>query len=61
MTDFIKKYNSDIFRLKEKTKRKFFTNKEYEEFKNNIDFRDYEINIKANFDIRRTGLVVRES
>lgn len=59
MTDFLKKYKSDIFRLKQKTKLQFLTNEEYEDYKNHVDFSEYEINIKANFDIRRTGLVVR--
>lgn len=61
MTEFIKNHDSDIFRLKNKAKRKFLTNEKYEEFKNNVDFREYEINVKANFKVRRTGLVVRGS
>ena len=61
MTGFLKEYNSDIFRLKRKSKIKFLTNEKYEEYKNNVDFSEYEINIKVNFDIRRTGLVVRKN
>lgn len=61
MTDFINKYDSDIFRLKEKARKKFLTNKEYNEFKENVNLKDYTINVKANFKIRRTGLIVREN
>lgn len=61
MMYFLDKYDADIFRLKDRSKIKFLTNKEYEEFKNNVNFGEYEVNVKANFSIRRTGLVVRES
>ncbi len=61
MMYFLDKYDADIFRLKDRSKIKFLTNKEYEEFKNNVNFDEYEVNVKANFSIRRTGLVVRES
>lgn len=60
ITEFIKKYNSDIFRFKEKAKWNFTTNKEYNDYKENVDLRDYEIKVKVNFKIRRTGLVVSE-
>lgn len=60
MTEFLRKYDSDIFHLNEKCKRKFLTNEEYNNFKNNVDYSEYEVNIKANFKVRRTGLVVRE-
>ena len=60
MSGFLKSYNCDIFRLNERCKKKFLTNAEYDEFKNNIDYRDFDINVKANFKIRRTGLVIRE-
>lgn len=60
MTEFINKYDSDIFRLKEKAKREFMTNKEYNEYKENVDLKEYTINVKVNFKIRRTGLIVRE-
>lgn len=61
MTSFIKEYDSDIFRLKEKAKREFLTNKEYNEFKENVDLKEFTINVKVNFKIRRTGLIVREN
>lgn len=61
MTGFLKEYKSDIFRLKKKTKNKFLTTEKYEEYKNNVDFSEYEINIEVDFDIRRTGLVVRKN
>lgn len=60
MKQFMEKYDSDIFRLKEKAKREFLINQEYEEFKKTVNFKEYDIDIKANFKIRRTGLVVRE-
>lgn len=60
MSEILKTYDSDIFRLDEKSKKKFLTNKEYNEFKENSDYSDFDINVKANFKIRRTGLVVRE-
>ncbi len=60
MTQFMEEYDSDIFRLKEKAKGEFLTNEEYEEYKKTVNFREYDINIDVNFQIRRTGLVVRE-
>jgi hypothetical protein len=60
ISDFIHEYNSDIFRFTEKTKKQFLTNKEFEEFKENVDYRDYQINVKADFKVRRTGLTVRD-
>ena len=60
MSDFIKTYDSDTFRLKERCKSKFLTNEEYDKFKESADFRDYSVNVKVNFKIRRTGLVMRE-
>lgn len=60
MTEFINKYDSDIFRLKEKAKREFLTNKEYNEYKENVNLKEYTINVNVNFKIRRTGLIVRE-
>lgn len=60
MTEFLQKYDCDIFRLNEKCKKQFLTNAEYDEFKKNVDYSDFDIDIKANFKIRRTGLVVRE-
>ncbi|MCD8181395.1 MAG: hypothetical protein LUF26_07955 [Firmicutes bacterium] len=60
INNFFEKYNSDIFNLKRKTKSKFMTNAEYEEFKESVDFKEYEISVKANFKIRRTGLVIKE-
>ena len=60
MSEFLKNYNCDIFRLKEKCKKKFLTNKKYNEFKDNVDYSDFDVDVKANFKIRRTGLVVRE-
>lgn len=60
MTEFIGKYDSDIFRIKEKAKRKFLTIQDYNNYKESVDLKDYKINVKANFKIRRTGLIVRE-
>ncbi len=60
MSEFLKNYNCDIFRLKEKCKKKFLTNKKYNEFKDNVDYSYFDVDVKANFKIRRTGLVVRE-
>lgn len=60
MSGFLKNYNCDIFRLNEKCKKKFLTNKEYNEFKDSIDYSNFEVDVKVNFKIRRTGLVVRE-
>ncbi len=60
MTGFINRYDSDIFRLKERCKKKFLTDVAYDEFKKNVDFREYDINVDVDFSIRRTGLVVRE-
>ena len=60
MTESLQKYDCDIFHLNEKCKKKFLTNAEYDEFKNNVDYSDFDVDIKANFKIRRTGLVVRE-
>ena len=60
MTEFLQNYDCDIFRLNEKCKKQFLTNAEYDEFKKNVDYSDFDVDIKANFKIRRTGLVVRE-
>ncbi|MGN0106698.1 MAG: Ger(x)C family spore germination C-terminal domain-containing protein [Hominilimicola sp.] len=60
MSGFLKSYNCDIFRLNEKCKKKFLTNKKYNEFKDNVGYSDFDVDVKANFKIRRTGLVVRE-
>lgn len=60
MTSFLKKYNSDIFRIKEKAKKEFLTNKEYNEYLDTVDLRDYTIDVETHFRIRRTGLIVRE-
>lgn len=60
MTEFLHNYDCDIFRLNEKCKKQFLTNAEYDEFKRNIDYSDFDVDIKANFKIRRTGLVIRE-
>ena len=60
MSDFIKTYDSDTFRLKERCKRKFLTNKSYDEFKESVNFKEYEVSVNVNFKIRRTGLVMRE-
>lgn len=60
MSEFLKEYDCDIFRLSEKCKGKFLTNKEYNEFKNNVNYSDFDVDVKANFKIRRTGLVIRE-
>lgn len=60
MTSFLQTYDSDIFRIKEKAKREFLTNKEYNEFKENADLKEYTIDVNVNFRIRRTGLIVRE-
>lgn len=60
MNDFLHKYDCDIFRLKERSKNKFLTIGEYEEFKKTVDFREFEFNVKTNFKIRRTGLIMKE-
>ena len=61
MTEFIGRYDSDIFRIKEKAKREFLTIQDFNNYKESVDLKDYKINVKANFKIRRTGLIVREN
>ena len=56
----LKEYHSDIFRLNEYSKAKFLTNENYEYHKRNTDYGDYEIEVSVNFDIRRSGLIVKE-
>lgn len=60
MSEFLKNYDCDIFKLNEKCKKKFLTNSEYNEFKDNIDYSDFDVSVSASFKIRRTGLVIRE-
>lgn len=60
LNEFNAKYNSDIFGFKEKSKSKFLTNEEYEKFKNEVNFDEFTINVKTDFKLRRTGLVIRE-
>ena len=60
MSEYIKTYDSDTFRLKERCKRKFLTNEKYNEFKENVNFKEYSINVNVKFKVRRTGLVMRE-
>lgn len=60
MSDFIKTHDSDTFRLKERCKQKFLTNKSYDEFKESVNFKEYDVNVTVDFKIRRTGLVMRE-
>lgn len=60
INEFIQKYDSDILGFKERSKYKFLTNEKYEEFKENVDFKEFDINVKTNFRIRRTGLMVKE-
>lgn len=51
---------SDIFRLTERSKAKFLTNEDYDYYKNHVDYSDFEIKVETDFDIRRTGLIVKE-
>lgn len=60
MKDFLQKYESDAFHLKERVKSKFLTNEKYNEYKENMNLSDFDINVKTKFKIRRTGLVIRE-
>jgi spore germination protein KC len=60
MKEFSEKYTSDIFRLKEKSKIHFLTNDKYESYKKEVNFGEYDMDVKVNFKIRRTGLVIRE-
>lgn len=60
VNDFINEYDCDILGFKERAKSKFFTNKEYEEFKETVNFKEYNINVKTNFRVRRTGLIIKD-
>lgn len=58
--DFMKQYNCDIFRLSERTKPKFMTNDEYNEFRDTVDYSEYDFEVDVEFEVRRTGLIVRD-
>lgn len=60
INEFMQKYDSDILGFKERSKHKFLTNEKYEEFKENVNFKEFDINVKTNFRIRRMGLLVKE-
>ncbi len=63
MTAFVKemyeKYDSDIFKLRQKSKSKFLTNDRYGEFKDTVKFSEFDIKVNTEFKIRRTGLIIR--
>lgn len=55
------KFNSDIIGFGKNAKKKFLTNKEFEEFDWNEAYTDSEFSCEAEFSIRRTGLTMRQS
>ena len=58
--DFMKQYNCDIFRFSERAKPKFLTNDEYNKFKDTVDYSKYDFDVEVKFEVRRTGLIVRD-
>lgn len=57
--EFMNEYNCDIFKFSEKAKPMFLTNKEYNKFRDNVDYSKYDYEVDVEFEVRRTGLVVR--
>lgn len=55
------KFNSDIVGFGKNAKKKFLTNKEFEEFNWNEAYKDAEFSCEVEFSIRRTGLTMRSS
>lgn len=60
LNGFFSQYESDILKICEKSKKKFLTNDKYEEFKKNLKLREYEFDVKTDFKVRRTGLIMKE-
>lgn len=56
----LREYKSDILRLNERSKIKFLNNEDYEYFKRHVDYSEYDVKVNVKYDIRRTGLVVKE-
>ncbi len=54
-------FNSDIAGFGKNAKKKFLTNKEFEEFNWNEAYKNSEFSCEAEFSIRRTGLTMRSS
>lgn len=53
-------YKSDILKLNERSKIKFLNNDAYNNFKNHVNYSEYKVKVNVDYDIRRTGLVVKE-
>lgn len=60
MTRVTEEYESDIFRLNERCKKKFLTNEAYEKYKETADYKNFDIEVEVDFEIKRTGLIIRE-
>ena len=60
MKTVLEKYGSDIFHLKEKSKIKFLTNSEYEYYKKNTDYSDYDIEAQVEFKLEPMDMAVKE-
>lgn len=57
----INEYHSDILRFNEQAKAKFLTYSDYEQYKNSVNYGEFDISVEINFDVVKTGLVQRSS
>ncbi|MCC8169023.1 MAG: hypothetical protein LIO59_01330 [Oscillospiraceae bacterium] len=56
----INEYNVDVLGFANKAKKSFLTYSEFSEHYQNENFSDYEINVDAEFNVRHSGLIMRE-
>ena len=52
-------YKSDILRLNEYAKMMFLTNEDYYNYKNSVDYGQFDVKVNVNFDVRTRGVVQR--
>lgn len=52
-------YKSDILRLNEYAKMMFLTNEDYYNYKNSVDYSQFDVKVNVDFDVRTRGVVQR--
>lgn len=55
----LNEYGVDVLGFAQHSKKKFLTNKDFLEYVQNEDFKDYDINIDTEFYVRRSGMTLR--
>lgn len=56
----LNEYHTDILGFAKKSKRNFLTYNKFEENMKNESFEDYEIDVEVNFDVKHSGMTIRE-